>query len=125
MPCPGCIGRHGGAINSMADSPGVTQPDRYTLFAVDGDLRPVSRRELNGYAIGALQVFIDGTFGTVCGASFSNVIADVACRQLGFAGGGISPFADETLTQAELQVYPCTQDVLPSVTYVHCVFHTL
>lgn len=72
--------------------------------AVEGDVRLVARRELNGYVIGALQVYIDGAFGTVCGAGVGNALANVACRQLGFIGGGLSPFADEALTEAELMV---------------------
>ena len=86
----------------------------------EGDLRLVARRELNGYVIGALQVFVDGAFGTVCGERFSNVEADVACRQLGFAGGGISPFADEALTEAELLVRSCTSGVPLSAVHVFC-----
>lgn len=83
------------------------QNEKHMLCAEEGDLRLVARRELNGYTVGALQAFVGGAFGTVCGAFFSNSEADVACRQLGFVGGGISPFADEALTEAELVVRPC------------------
>lgn len=86
--------------------------------AEEGDLRLVSRREANGYVIGAVQVFLDGAFGTVCGALFNNVNADVACRQLGFVGGGISPFVDAVLTDAELKVRTCTLSVHPSTTWL-------
>lgn len=112
-------------ISSVADSPSIRPAWQARAHAVEGGLRLVTRRELNGYAIGALQVFADGAFGTVCGAFFSNVEADVACRKLGFSGGGTSPFADEALTQAELLVCPCMQDVLPSVTCVPRVFGSL
>lgn len=49
--------------------------------------------EVNGFATGALQVFLDGAFGAVCAPSFDSIDAGVACRQLGFADGVAAPLA--------------------------------
>ena len=61
--------------------------------AEEGDLRIISRVDINGFATGALQVFHNGAFGAVCNNQFSAVDADVACRQLGFTGGTSLPLA--------------------------------
>ena len=47
----------------------------------------MSRVDVNGFATGALQVFIEGAWGAVCSSNFDNVDAAVACRQLGFSAG--------------------------------------
>ena len=60
-------------------------------YAGDGDLRLVGRVDINGFATGALQVFIEGAFGAVCNTAFGPVDAGVACRQMGFAGGTALP----------------------------------
>lgn len=77
-------------------------------YAVDGDLRLVLTRQVNGYTIGSLQMFVDGTFGTVCATGLDRTDADVACRQLGFVGGGIAPLAPLAFTRAELEVHMVT-----------------
>eukprot|EP00892_Ulva_mutabilis_P005573 jgi/Ulvmu1/3388/UM016_0004.1 len=59
----------------------------------EGDLRLVSRVDINGFATGALQVFHNGAFGAVCDNQFGPAEADVACRQLGFIGGADLPLA--------------------------------
>lgn len=64
----------------------------------------MARRHVNGYTVGALQIFIDGAFGAVCGASLLSTDAGVACRQMGFVGGGRVVLAQEVLSDAELQV---------------------
>lgn len=56
-------------------------------LAVEGDLRLVDRVDINGFATGALQVFVDGAFGAVCSSRFSHEEAGVACRQMGFVSG--------------------------------------
>lgn len=81
-------------------------------FAEEGDLRLVDRVDVNGFATGALQIFLDGAFGAVCGAVFGPADADVACRQLGFVGGTSLPTAisardevqDQGSRRAQLQV---------------------
>eukprot|EP00892_Ulva_mutabilis_P012288 jgi/Ulvmu1/9431/UM051_0059.1 len=61
--------------------------------AEEGDLRLVARVVVNGFATGALQVFLDGDFGAVCVNTFDPADADVACRQMGFSGGTALPLA--------------------------------
>lgn len=56
-------------------------------FTVGGGLRLVDRIDVNGYATGSLQVFLNGAWGAVCSNEFNRIAADVACRQLGFSGG--------------------------------------
>lgn len=53
---------------------------------------------------GSLQVFRAGAFGTVCAAGFRDKDAQVACRQLGFLGGGFLPFALSAFSDEELEV---------------------
>ena len=57
----------------------------------EGDLRLVDRVDINGFATGALQVFIEGAFGAVCNTLFGPPDAEVACRQMGFTGGTVLP----------------------------------
>eukprot|EP00892_Ulva_mutabilis_P012292 jgi/Ulvmu1/9435/UM051_0063.1 len=59
----------------------------------EGDLRLAGRVDINGYATGALHVFLDGAFGAVCVNEFGPADADVACRQMGFVGGTAVPLA--------------------------------
>eukprot|EP00892_Ulva_mutabilis_P007276 jgi/Ulvmu1/4920/UM202_0005.1 len=73
--------------------PQASPPAPGTLDAEEGDLRLAGRLDINGYATGALQVFHDGAFGAVCGNTFDEVDAEVACRQLGFSGGVHLPLA--------------------------------
>ena len=60
---------------------------------VEGGLRLVDRIDVNGYATGSLQVFLNGAWGAVCSNEFNRIAADVACRQLGFSGGAFVPDA--------------------------------
>ena len=53
-------------------------------------MRLASPVESNGFMTGALQVLLDGEFGSVCNAVFDSDDATVACRQLGFAEGGFA-----------------------------------
>ena len=62
----------------------------------EGALRLVSRVDVNGFATGAVQVFMDGAWGAVCTAGFDDVDAAVACRQLGFTAGLRLPLDDLT-----------------------------
>eukprot|EP00521_Asterionellopsis_glacialis_P013350 CAMPEP_0195305918 /NCGR_PEP_ID=MMETSP0707-20130614/36937_1 /TAXON_ID=33640 /ORGANISM="Asterionellopsis glacialis, Strain CCMP134" /LENGTH=531 /DNA_ID=CAMNT_0040370127 /DNA_START=69 /DNA_END=1661 /DNA_ORIENTATION=- len=50
----------------------------------DGDVQLVDGRGANE---GRLQIYHDGTWGTVCDDDFSNAAANVVCRQLGYQGG--------------------------------------
>lgn len=61
--------------------------------AEEGDLKLVGRMDVNVYATGAVQVFQDGAFVAVCKTCFDAVAANVACRQLGFMSGTVSPLA--------------------------------
>lgn len=66
-------------------------------------MRLASRVDINGFATGALQVSIGGSFGAVCTQAFDNTDAGVACRELGFVGGLVlpSPAAPATRTSGE------------------------
>ena len=72
--------------NNLSDMSELCHPE-------EGDLRLVDRLDINGFATGALQVFIDGAFGAVCNTLFGPLDAEVACRQMGFAGGTDLPLA--------------------------------
>lgn len=75
-------------------------PD-HSCLAGEGDLRLFSRVDVNGFATGALQVFLDGAFGAVCVNLFDPADADVACRQMGFVGGTTIPLALKTTPYEE------------------------
>lgn len=53
----------------------------------EGAVRMVNRLDINGYATGTLQIFLEGDWGAVCSSGFDDQDAQVACRQLGFAAG--------------------------------------
>ena len=77
----------------------------------EGDVRLVDRVDINGFATGALQVFVDGEFGAVCNTLFGPLDAGVACRQMGFAGGTALPLElDQTVSpydiRPEIEVRP-------------------
>lgn len=55
--------------------------------AEEGAVRLVGRVDINGFAMGAIQVFRDGAWGLVCDTNFGDRDAVVACRQLGFSAG--------------------------------------
>ena len=59
----------------------------------EGGLTLVGRVDVNGFATGALQVYMDGAYGAVCSTFFSPEDADVACQQMGFVGGTYLPNA--------------------------------
>ena len=40
----------------------------------------------NGYSSGRVEIYLFGTWGTVCENNFNIVAANVACKQLGFPG---------------------------------------
>ena len=63
----------------------------------EGDLRLVDRVDINGFATGALHVFIEGAFGAICNTLFRPLDAGVACRQMGFAGGTALPLELEAM----------------------------
>ena len=52
----------------------------------DGDLRTET-----GGSLGRVEVFHDGSWGTICDELFGDEEADVACRQMGFASGTVRP----------------------------------
>ena len=55
--------------------------------AASGALRLAQGAGVYGGAFGRLQVYHDGQWGLVCEGKFGREAAQVACRQLGFAGG--------------------------------------
>lgn len=55
--------------------------------AVDGDVRLVGKRTIGNWAVGALEMFFEGSWGHVCRTLFEGADADVACRQLGYGAG--------------------------------------
>eukprot|EP00892_Ulva_mutabilis_P005895 jgi/Ulvmu1/3678/UM017_0093.1 len=85
-PEPGAMGRHAGERAREGEGDAWYQHDRSRL-GTEGELRLVSREDINGYATGAVQVFLGGQWGAVCSARFDDRDAAVACRQLGFLSG--------------------------------------
>ena len=62
---------------------------------------------------GRLEIYHEGQWGTVCNDKFSRTDAKVACRQLGYAGGGIAhsgdiPSVDDSSTPIWLDEVECT-----------------
>ncbi|EFJ51925.1 hypothetical protein VOLCADRAFT_56289 [Volvox carteri f. nagariensis] len=53
----------------------------------DGGLRLANGTD----TAGRLEVLHNGGWGTVCLDNFTDLEASVACRQLGFAAGGVAP----------------------------------
>jgi hypothetical protein len=69
---------------------------------VAGECQPregALRLEGKGYALGAgeLRIYHAGQWGTVCDDGFTDVAADVACRQMGFVGGSASASAGRSI----------------------------
>ena len=66
-----------------------------TILTSDPDPRDIPLRLQDGPTDlkGRLEVYYDGQWGTVCYDGFGALDAQVACRQLGYAGGTIYPQA--------------------------------
>lgn len=103
--------------------------------AEEGDLRLVARVDINGFATGALQVYVGGAFGAVCNSGFSHTEAAVACRQLGFVSGrairsdfvfgGPRPLLSARESQQALQVCTSVCSAAPSNrTNIYFIFNT-
>eukprot|EP00892_Ulva_mutabilis_P004913 jgi/Ulvmu1/2794/UM141_0001.1 len=80
-----------------------------SMTAEEGELRLVGRVDVNGFATGGVQVFLNGAFGAVCTQNFGAPEARIACRQLGFPSGVVlrsilSETVDER-TAAEREVF--------------------
>ena len=85
------------------------------VCAEEGDLRLINREDVNGFATGSLQVFLNGGWGAVCNNKFSSIDADVACRQLGFVGGTDLPLVfRRSISTSE------TKEVIQVRAIVHC-----
>ena len=72
----------------------IGSPSEARVRLVDNDVREASGAlrlaqggGVYGGAFGRLQVYHDGQWGLVCEGKFGREAAQVACRQLGFAGG--------------------------------------
>eukprot|EP00892_Ulva_mutabilis_P001727 jgi/Ulvmu1/11555/UM078_0048.1 len=77
--------------------------------AEEGELRLVGRVDVNGFATGGVQVFLNGAFGAVCTQNFGAPEARIACRQLGFPSGvvlrGILSETVDERTAAEREIF--------------------
>eukprot|EP00892_Ulva_mutabilis_P008497 jgi/Ulvmu1/6019/UM260_0003.1 len=62
-----------------------------TPGAVEGELRLVNQTTVANWRMGRLEVFFEGSWSQVCGVQFDGADAEVACRQLGLAGGTVLP----------------------------------
>ena len=76
--------RYGAAPSVDAGRRDAGAPDAGSTPGDEGDLRLVASGT-PGSARGRLEVFLGGTWGTVCDDAFDGNAAAVACRQLGFS----------------------------------------
>ena len=75
-------------------------------------MRLIDQSTVANWQIGRLEVFFEGSWSQVCAREFDGPGADVACRQLGFGAGTVSPSgasrvpqgADRTLVFPEVAV---------------------
>jgi len=65
--------------------------------AEEGDVRLLEQQSISNWQTGRLEVFFEGSWGSVCAFAFDALDADVACRQLGFGAGTREP----TLTASD------------------------
>lgn len=56
------------------------------LAQSDGDLRLMDGQVSPASRSGRLEIYLNSEWGTICDDGFSITEANVACRQLGFAG---------------------------------------
>lgn len=77
------------------------------LVVEEGDLRLVEQSTVANWQMGRLEVFFQGSWSQVCAGGFGGADANVACRQLGFSAGTVSPSRiSGARVQPERLVYP-------------------
>lgn len=54
-------------------------------------MRLVQQTTVANWEVGTPELFLNGSWGQVCGATFTAPDAAVACRQLGFGAGAVWP----------------------------------
>ena len=59
--------------------------------AVEGDVRLLEQQSISNWQTGQLEVFFEGSWGSVCARFFNGPDANVACRQLGYVAGTRQP----------------------------------
>lgn len=84
-------------------------------------MRLVEGTTVANWQLGRLEIFVEGSWGQVCAIGFGAADADVACRQLGFGAGAVSPSGErgmfvapaEPLRGSDRLVYPDVALVSP------------